>query len=245
MSYLKQIYKILFLFSLVLVSVVMFQYIGSSKLDLLLIGVTSAIIGLVIFIFYESAIRGNKRLFVLFIILIVMLFSLSLYKKLMIMRDRELISNLILVTKELKNNRFSLERLVIRDKHEKNNNKNDNNEKKHEDVKENQEVKSFNKNLTDYINFLKNLIAENIKILGDVQHKTISGNDKIRIKKKLLEYNDIKEEVKKRVENLKKENDKLKNKLKEEEEEAKNRNTNQDKEQAKDVIVEKNEKSKK
>ena len=78
---LKQISRVLFLFSLIIASIAMFQYIGSSKIDFVLIGLTSLIIGFVSFIFYESAIMKNKKLFVILIFMIVAFFSLFSYKK--------------------------------------------------------------------------------------------------------------------------------------------------------------------
>ena len=201
------LFKALFSFSLILASVIIFQYIGSSKLDFFLIGLTSVIIGLVFFTFYESAIRKNKKLFIILLSLTVIFFSLFSYKKLMIAKDRKIVSNLINKTKELKNDEILFNKLIIEVKGKEDNNANKTNEK-------DPDVKKFNDLVNTNVKYIRDLIDENIRILSSIHNKQISGNDKIRIEKSLLKNDESRNVIKGKYEDLKNENARLTEKLK-------------------------------
>ena len=220
---LKQISRVLFLFSLIIASIAMFQYIGSSKIDFVLIGLTSLIIGFVSFIFYESAIMKNKKLFVILIFMIVAFFSLFSYKKFSIAQDKALVSDLITVTKELKGNEFKFRSLIIEHKHKdvkdkndaKGTNSQDSKKDNEKDVKDEfaDEIKALNDKVNENINSLNNIIGENIRLLSAIHVKPISSNDKFRIKKSLIDCNSIKDEFSKNFDELKEANKKLNDKI--------------------------------
>lgn len=217
------LFKVSFSFTLILVSVLTFQYIGSSKLDFFLIGLTSFIIGLVFFIFYESAIKKNKKLFIILLSLTSVFFLLFSYKKLMVAEDRKIIVDLISKTKSLKENEFLFGKLIIEAKNKKVSDTNKPNDANNQDNSsrtndEDKKIKEFNDKVNADIRYIKSLIDENIKILSSIHNKQISSNDKIRIEKNLLKYNDIENTIKKKYDDLKKENAKIKDEMKKAEE---------------------------
>lgn len=214
----KDIFKVTFLFFLISGGVILFQYLGTNKMDFLLIGLVSTLIFLVSFIFYESAIKKNKRLFLVLISLTLIYFALFAYKKFAIVEDKKLVTKLIEVTKNLREEKYNIEKLKIEEDTKKKDNSN-------KDVSErSKEIEEHNKKLSTEMDYVNDLYTENVKLLSEIKFKSVSKVTKIKIEKYINKYYSEEDSIKKNYNDLKKENTELREKIKNDkkrEEEAK------------------------
>ena len=217
-------------FALVLftvVGVVLFQYIGESKLDILVIVLFSLFMFCTTIVFYESAFRRNYRLFFVVLLLTFVFSAFFIYRKMLISKEKKLCRDVVLMNRELRDhelryNKINIDTYKFDDEADSKKDKEESKDKKSNhietsvdnSIKElNKEIESFKKDLDNGLAVINKHRSECMKILADVHVALISKSKKIDIMKCLDNYYNYKGDIEKNYKELKDKRDKLTKKM--------------------------------